>query len=107
MGGPVEAVTINAEDDSIRCATNTCGVLRNYIQHRLDVRRRAGDDAENLTCGSLLFQRLLELSEQPHVLNGNHGLIGKGFEQFDLRGRERADFNATRTHYPNKFPVLT
>ena len=39
---------------------------------------------KNFTRRSLLFQRLLEFLEQPHVLNGNHRLVGKGFKQLDL-----------------------
>src|SRR5215813_15053254 len=59
MGGPVETVTINAEDDSIRCATNTRGVLGNCIQYRLNIRRRAGNDSQDFARRSLLLQRLL------------------------------------------------
>ncbi len=42
-------------DHSIDCAANPRGALGDRIQHRLDVRRRAGDDAQDLTrCGLLL-----------------------------------------------------
>ncbi|HEU4342198.1 MAG TPA: hypothetical protein VFU31_11555, partial [Candidatus Binatia bacterium] len=30
------------------------------------------------TRSGLLFERLLELVEQPHVFDGDHGLIGEG-----------------------------
>ena len=36
-----------------------------------------------------------ELLEQPHVLDGDHGLVGEGFEQFDLRRGEGAYLGAT------------
>ena len=34
------------------------GILRHRIQHRLDIRRRAGDDTQDLTRRSLLFQAI-------------------------------------------------
>ena len=35
-----------------------------------------------------------EFLEQPNVLDGDDGLVGEGFEQFDLSVRERTHFNA-------------
>ena len=84
------------ESRSIRCVAQPRGILRNHIEHRLDIRRRAGDDAENFTRRRLLLQRLMLLdSEQPDVLNRDNGLVGEGFEQLDLRGREGAHLDAT------------
>ena len=45
--------------------------------------------------------------EQPHVLDGDHGLIGKGFKQLDLRRGEGAYLVATCGQYSNEFPLLT
>ena len=53
--------------------------LGNRIKHRLDVRRRAGDDAQNFARRGLLLQRLLELLEQPNVLEGDDRLVREGF----------------------------
>ncbi|TKS58071.1 MAG: hypothetical protein EWM72_03244 [Nitrospira sp.] len=50
----------------------------NRVEHRLNIRRRASDHAQNLTGRGLLLQRLLEFLEQSHVLNGDDGLIGEG-----------------------------
>ena len=33
---------------------------------------------------------LLQLGEQPHVLDGDHRLVGEGLEQLDLRRRRTA-----------------
>ena len=41
----LKAVTINAHDHSVICLTQPRGILGHHIQHRLDIRRRAGDDA--------------------------------------------------------------
>ena len=45
--------------------------------------------------------------EQPHVLDGDHSLVGEGFEQLDLRRGERADLDATCVQHTNEFPLLT
>ena len=45
--------------------------------------------------------------EQPHVLNGNHRLIGEGFEELDLRRRKGAYLGATCGQLSNEFPLLT
>ncbi len=42
--------------------TEPGGILRNDIQYRLDIRRRAGDDAQNFAGRGLLFQRFGELT---------------------------------------------
>ena len=44
---------------------------------------------------------LIQFFEQPHVLDGDHGLIGKGFEQLDLLLGERADLGATDMNRSN------
>ena len=38
--------------------------------------------------------------EQPHVLDGDHGLVGEGFEQLDLLLGERADLVAADMNVP-------
>ena len=37
----------------------------------------------------------LQFFEQPHVLDGDHGLVGEGFEQLDLRRGEGTHLDAT------------
>jgi hypothetical protein len=49
---------------------------------------------------------LLEFLEQPHVLYGDHRLVGESFEQFDLRRREGTHLSATCVHSSNDFAVL-
>ena len=91
----------------IVCVAQPRRIFRHHIQHRLDVRRRAGDHAQNLTRRRLLLQRLLEFLEQPDVLDGDHGLIGEGFKQLDLRRGEGTHLGATRDQCSNEFPLLT
>src|SRR5262245_58207249 len=59
--------------------------LYDGIQYRLHVCRGAADDAQHLSSCRLVLQRfaqlcvtLLDLLEQSHVLDGDHGLVGKG-----------------------------
>ena len=77
---------------------------RHGVQHRLNVRRRAGDDAQDFARRCLLLQRFLELLEQPHILDGDHGLIGEGFKKLDLRRGEGAHLDATRDQDPMSSP---
>src|SRR5690349_6924236 len=85
MRGTIKHLPVNAEDNGIVCAAYTGSVLGNYVQDGLYIGRRAGDHAEDLACRRLLLQRFSELSEQPHVLDGDDRLIGEGLEEFDLR----------------------
>ena len=78
--------------------TNPRGALDDGVEDRLHVRRRAADDAEHLGRCRLMLQglaqfcvALLEFFEQPHVLDGDHRLIGEGFEQRDLFIGERSE----------------
>src|SRR5439155_6234751 len=61
---------------------------------------------EYLTRRRLLFQRLLELLEQPHVLDRDHRLVGEGLQQLDLRGGEGPYLGAPRRQRSNEFLLL-
>ena len=52
-------------------------------------------------------KRLLEFVEQPHILDSDHGLVGKGFEELDLRRGEGAYLDATCVQGSNEFSLLT
>ena len=62
---------------------------------------------KNLARRGLLLQRFLEFLKQPHVLDGDHGLVGEGFEKFDLRRGKGAHLGATCDQCSNEFPLLT
>ena len=71
------------------------GAGHDRVEHRLDIRLRLADDAQDVAGGGLRVQRRgqlavarLELGEQAHVLDGDHGLRCKGFEELDLFSRE-------------------
>src|SRR5687768_16146112 len=57
-----EHVAVYAKHLSIARVTQPCGVLSDYLQHGLDIRRRAGDYSENLTRRRLLLKRFGEIA---------------------------------------------
>ena len=89
--------------------THLCRALDDRIEYRLYVRGRTADDAEHLGSGRLMLKglaqfcvALLDLREQPHVLDGDDGLICKGFEKRDLLVGERSDFRAANQDRSNR-----
>src|SRR4029434_114910 len=84
------SIIFDANDGDIRRSTNARRIPGNDIQYRLNRRRGASDHTQNFTRGSLLLQQLLQLVEQPHVLDGDHRLVGEGLKQFYLRWGEGA-----------------
>src|SRR5262249_2104673 len=103
----LKAVAKHPHDHSIICITQSSGSRRDRIEHRLNIRRRAGYDAQDLTSGSLLLQRLLEFLKQPNVLDGDDRLVGEGLQQFDLDRGKGAHLGATCAQGSNEFPLLT
>src|SRR5215475_2630989 len=75
---PFICLSIPAINNCIGGVTQSCSILCNYIQNRLDVRRRTGNDAQDFTCSGLLLKRFLEFLKQPHVLDSDDRLIGEG-----------------------------
>ena len=56
---------------------------------------------------SISSRPFLQFFEQPHVLDGDHRLVGKGFKQLDLRRGEGAHLDATCAQRSDEFPLLT
>ena len=89
--------------------TNPSGTLDDGIEDRLHVRGRAADNAEHLSRSSLMLQGLaqfciafLQFLEQTHVLDGDHGLVSKGFEESDLLISEWTDLRTMDRNDPNR-----
>jgi hypothetical protein len=68
----------------------------------LEIETRAANDLEYLGGGCLLLKRFAQLVEQPRVLDGDHGLIGKGLEQSDLSLREELGLSAAECDRANR-----
>ncbi len=80
-------------------------------EHRLHVRGRATDHAEDLAGGRLLVQGLrhrpvarLQLLEQADVLDGNDRLVGKGLQKGDLALREELRLGAAEVNRADADP---
>ena len=63
------------------------GAGHDRVEHRLDIRLRLADDAQDVAGGGLLVQRRgqlavarLQLREQAHVLDRDDRLVGEGLE---------------------------
>src|SRR4029077_15763695 len=91
---------------------NPGGAPNDGVEHRLHVCGRAADDSEHFGgCGLMLqglaqlFIALLQLFEQPHVLDGDHRLIGESFQESNLFFGERTDFSSpdVDSAYRNSF----
>src|SRR5262245_20326876 len=54
---------VDTKDICVGRTAQSCCIFDNYIQHRLNVRRRACDHPENFARRSLLLQRLFKLVE--------------------------------------------
>src|SRR4030095_14021752 len=78
-----------------RIKSENLGYLPNhFVQDRFDLQRTTSGS------GHVLQRREIAVAvfaflEKPRVLDGNHGLVGKGFKQFDLHVGERPNFQTT------------
>src|SRR6185437_16011100 len=102
--------TIDGAPDGRRMGMHqSVGARRNGIKHRLYVGGRACDHLEDVGGSGLPLKCFLGLVEQPRVLDGDHGLIGKGLLEHQLFRRERQqpvaidDENADRVAVPTQW----
>ena len=100
------SVAFDEPDHAIVRLAEACSAFRNRIEHRLNIRRRAGDDTQDFARRRLLLQRFFEFVKQPHFL-WRSPPDPRSFEEFDLRRGEGTYFHATRGQFANEFPLLT
>ena len=105
MRHEMHEMPVKLNDETIDCPTELRGTRGNRIEGRLDVRRRAADHAQNVARCRLLLEGLadlsvrlsersvllLQLGKEPHILDGDHRLVGKCRDQLDLLLGERLD----------------
>ena len=103
-----EGFTFQAPDPGIRRAAESRSAFGHDVHHELEIGRRARDDAKDLAGRCLLLQRLghpgmgfgerlvllLQLREQPDVLDGDHRLVSEGLGQLDLPVGEGPDLSS-------------
>src|SRR5262245_45500620 len=106
------AFSIVAENHAVFSTANADGILQQRLKDPLEVKRRPADGLEHLGRGSLLPQRLaqllgafLYLIEQPHVLDRDHRLVGKGLDQLDLLVGKRPHGFAYYVEHTNRIPL--
>ena len=81
------------------------GAPDDRVEDRLHVGRRAADHAQDLARRRQVAVPSLQLVEQPHVLDGDHRLIGEGLEERDLVVGESAGVAAGHRDPPNRIVV--
>ena len=74
MGDEVNELAIETEDRAEFAGAQAERVARNHLEHRLGVRGRARDDAEDLAGGGLLLEGLGEVAVQASVFDGDRPL---------------------------------
>jgi hypothetical protein len=99
-------VAIRPPNGSVARFTQKRRVFGDDVEHRLNIRRRTSDHAQNLTRRRLLLQSLFELLEESDILGGDDRLISKRLQQLDLRRGEGTHLEATPGQYSNEFPML-
>src|SRR4030095_16061024 len=77
---------------------NPRSALHDGVEHRLHVRRRAADNAEDFRSRRLMLQgfaqfcvAFLQFLEQTHILDGDDSLIGENLDEIDLAVRKWFD----------------
>jgi hypothetical protein len=76
-----DAFRLGEDNGDARTSEYAQPALDDGVEDRLRVRRRRRDDAQDLRRRRLPLERLLGLVEQPHVLDGDHRLVGEGLQQ--------------------------
>src|SRR5262249_62236955 len=108
-----ESVALTGSQNHIVDSANAGGALDDGVVYRLHVSGRTADDAEHLRCCRLMLQRLaqfcialLDLLEQPYILNGDDCLGSEGLEKRDMFLREGTDLRAANRNSADR-DILT
>src|SRR5215831_2069498 len=87
--------------------TNPRRALDDGVKHRLHICRRTADDAEHLGGCGLMFQRLpqfnialLDLFEEPYILDGDDCLVRERLEERHLLLCKRIDLYSPNQNDP-------
>ena len=62
MSDEAQDVSINAVHNDVERFTQPRRAARNRVEYGLNIGRRAGDDAQDLSCYRLLLQRFVQLT---------------------------------------------
>ena len=111
-----QTVPFDSVDRSVLSLTKPGRVFDERVENGLKIKGRAADDFQNFAGRRLLVQRLgkiavafLQFFEQPHVLDGDDGLIGEGFKQrhLPLGKRLHLRYDEWSSHQCPSLPVVS
>ena len=104
----LDRIAHNAKNGACVAVDQAVSAIGYGLKHRLHFGWRTGDHLENVGRRGLPFQRFLCLVEQPHILDRDHRLVGKGAQQGQFlfaehrvrrpRDRDHADALALPNH---------
>jgi hypothetical protein len=97
MRGEVKRLAIEAKQHPKFGLANSCGILEQGLENRLQVARRSRDYLEHIGGGGLLLERFAQLAEQAGVLDRDDRLRGEVRDQLNLLVGERANLLAVNT----------
>ena len=89
-----------------KAANQPVRACRDGLEYRLNVRRRTGNDLEDVGRRGLSLQRFLRLIEQSGILDGDDGLIGKALLERKLLGGEGYRFVAVNDERADRLAVV-
>src|SRR6266571_855893 len=69
--------------------------IEDLVEYRRSIGHRLADHLQYLSGGGLLLERFLGLIEQSHVLDGDHGLVGKCSQEIRFLIRKSANLGAS------------
>src|SRR5262245_56130045 len=103
----VRSVFVQQQRTEVRIAY-PCRVLQHCLEYGLQLPGRSGDDAQYFRCRRLLLQRLAQFTraclyilEQPHILDGDHRLVGESGGELDLPVGEGAHLESRQYDHAN------
>src|SRR5215831_13529624 len=99
----IDELAVKSVEAAEKSVAQRHGAFDDRIEHRLYIRGRLADDAQNFAGRGLLVERLahlrmrlrqrlvllLQLRKEPHVLDGDDRLVREGLEEGDLGVGER------------------
>src|SRR5206468_3354316 len=91
-----EDISFDSIDVRVARTTYPSRALGDHVKDRLNLGWRGGDHPQDFARCRLPLQGLFGLVEQAHVLYRDRGLVGEGFEETDLLGRECVWFSSSQ-----------
>ena len=106
VGHETDHLSVKAEYDPVRSSAQMHRIVGDRLKNRPKVRRRfAYDDAQHFRSRRLLLSRFSQLPEQPRILDGDDGLVGKCLDKGNLFFIEWCGLWSRRSDYTNDWSL--